>query len=117
MPAASLLWRHRAEANVSASTTACRPMPCLCVGCWYHPLNSSASLGLPAPQVVGEGDSEYNSMPTGPLDELNNMMQALTAEIDDRHLIILDVLGQGGFGTVYKVGRGGRREGGLCGGE
>lgn len=56
-------------------------------------------------------------MPTGPLDELNNMMQALTAEIDDRHLIILDVLGQGGFGTVYKVGRGGRREGGLCGGE
>lgn len=38
-----------------------------------------------------------------PLEQLHQVMQAVTSEIDDRHLTILDVVGQGGFGTVYKV--------------
>ncbi len=44
-----------------------------------------------------------------PLEVLNTMMTALASELDDRHLTILEVIGQGGFGVVY---RGERRGGG-----
>ncbi|KXZ48633.1 hypothetical protein GPECTOR_26g536 [Gonium pectorale] len=37
-----------------------------------------------------------------PLDLLNNMMSTLAREMNDQHLTILEVIGQGGFGVVYK---------------
>ncbi|GAX82044.1 hypothetical protein CEUSTIGMA_g9472.t1 [Chlamydomonas eustigma] len=37
-----------------------------------------------------------------PEEELRLVSAALAAEINDEHLVILDVLGQGGFGTVYR---------------
>ncbi|EFJ48733.1 hypothetical protein VOLCADRAFT_90528 [Volvox carteri f. nagariensis] len=37
-----------------------------------------------------------------PLEVLNSMMATLTQEMDDQHLTILEVIGQGGFGVVYR---------------
>ncbi|GIL63599.1 hypothetical protein Vafri_17636 [Volvox africanus] len=37
-----------------------------------------------------------------PLAVLNSMMASLTQEMDDQHLTILEVIGQGGFGVVYR---------------
>ncbi|GIL77290.1 hypothetical protein Vretimale_3044 [Volvox reticuliferus] len=37
-----------------------------------------------------------------PLEVLNSMMASLTQEMDDQHLTILEVIGQGGFGVVYR---------------
>jgi hypothetical protein len=38
-----------------------------------------------------------------PEEELRLISAALAAEINDEHLVILDVLGQGGFGTVSNL--------------
>ncbi|GFR41905.1 hypothetical protein Agub_g2695 [Astrephomene gubernaculifera] len=53
----------------------------------------------------GEGTSDDSAAAQSdkpPLEVLNNMMAALTQEMDDQHLTILEVIGQGGFGVVYK---------------
>jgi hypothetical protein len=40
-----------------------------------------------------------------PKEELHLVMGTLTSEINDKHLVIMDILGQGAFGTV-RAGRG-----------
>lgn len=50
--------------------------------------------------VVGANSGPASA--STPIDELHGMMQTLAHEINDQQLVILDVLGQGGFGTVYK---------------
>lgn len=61
------------------------------------------------PKALGGGGggarpSDDSSMAADkpPLEVLNAMMNALTNEMDDQHLTILEVIGQGGFGVVYK---------------
>lgn len=49
--------------------------------------------------MQGEGTSDDSSAPQvdrPPLEVLNAMMASLTQEMDDQHLRILEVIGQGG---------------------
>ncbi|KAG2440195.1 hypothetical protein HXX76_004307 [Chlamydomonas incerta] len=82
-------------------------------GSSQHPATGSGNVPQsPAVKAIagatgmnGEGTSDDSSAPPvdrPPLEVLNAMMASLTQEMDDQHLRILEVIGQGGFGVVYK---------------
>jgi hypothetical protein len=50
------------------------------------------------------GSEQTEKAAKAPIQELQLIAMSLTSEINDKHLVINDVLGQGGFGTVRQWG-------------
>ena len=77
----------------------------LASGCYDQPPSGSSGEKERRSRLGGSSLDEEGKRQ--PVEELQMIAASLASEINDKHLIILDIVGRGGFGTVS--GRSGSR--------